>query len=147
MLAFHVNLFAPPAGLIAKRQVALRGESLQRLTTPEGDPPKLIQPLPVSFEEVQRRLGAIPRMDTEPDGYFLVAGEDPQRWQVDGQMFEYNGQMHRIELHGSCPVELFNQLLGCVGWPEIPLVFELVQEGVTLDEANFRRWAAAPVSQ
>jgi hypothetical protein len=30
-----------------------------------------------------------------------------------------------------------------MGWPQVPLVFELVMEGVAVDEAAFRQWAAA----
>jgi hypothetical protein len=29
-----------------------------------------------------------------------------------------------------------------LGWPQTPLVFQLVREAVFLDEAEFRRWAA-----
>jgi hypothetical protein len=88
----------------------------------------------------------------EPDGSFVWAGEsDGARWQVDGHLFEiyFDGrpELHRLELHGQSPREVFDELLLCVGWPEARLVFELVMEGVALDEANFRKWAAATCPQ
>lgn len=86
-------------------------------------------------------------MDTEPDGYFLIAGgeSEGQRWVVNGQLFELGERLHRVELNGACPKETFDALLRCFGWPETELVFELVREGVTLDEASFHERAQLPV--
>jgi hypothetical protein len=100
---------------------------------------------PRSFEETQSRLQQLPRMDTEPDGFFLVAGEcDSQRWVVNGQLFESGDRLHRVELHGNCPEATFDDLLRCFGWPEVELSFELVRKGLTLDEASFRHHARQP---
>jgi hypothetical protein len=97
---------------------------------------------PLTFEEAQSRLIQLPRMDTEPDGYFLVAGEsDRDRWVVNGQLFESGERLHRVELHGNCPEATFDDLLRCFGWPDVQLSFEVVREGRTLDEAGFRDWA------
>lgn len=87
----------------------------------------------------------IERMDIEPDGYFLVTGGEQQaaRWQIDGHMFEYEGRMHRVEMHGSCSKSMLSQLLDCLGIAETCFVFQLVQEGITLSAENFYRWAAA----
>ena len=112
MLRFHAHLFARPAFF-------------------------------VTFEEAQARLTQIPRMDTEPDGFFLIAGvSEGQRWVLNGQLFEFGERLHRVELRGACPPRIFDDLLGCFGWPEVEVVFELAREGATLDEASFRNWAA-----
>jgi len=37
----------------------------------------------------------------------------------------------------------FDELLHSLGWPETPLVFQLVREAVLLDETEFRLVAAA----
>ncbi|QDU91561.1 hypothetical protein Pla175_49900 [Pirellulimonas nuda] len=146
MLRFHTNLLAPPPAANEGPIVELRGLLLPTLTGPAGGPPVFTNPLPVSFEQCQAELLTIPRLDAEPDGYFLVAGEaDGQRWQVDGHMFELEGAMHRVEAHGACPPGVFDAILGSLGWPAAPLVFQLVQEGVVLREADFRCWAAAGV--
>jgi hypothetical protein len=143
MLTFHTNLFARPESGIENTSLFLRGIELTTLNAEGGGPPLFQASLPLSFEEIQQRLLKIPRMDIEPDGYFLIAGGEAEgaRWQIDGHLFEYNGLMHRVEMHGRCSEATFDQLLSCCGWPEASLVFELVQEGVTLDEENFRRWA------
>jgi hypothetical protein len=101
---------------------------------------------PLSFEETQSRLTQLPRMDTEPDGNFLVAGgeSDGLRWVINGQLFESGDRLHRIELHGTCPEVVFDDLLRCFGWPDVELSFELVREGLTLDEASFRERAQQP---
>jgi hypothetical protein len=99
--------------------------------------------LPVTFEEAQSRLMRLPRMDTEPDGYFLIAGgeREGQRWVVNGQLFESGDRLHRVELRGECPEATLDGLLRCFGWPDIELAFELVHEGLTLDQASFRERA------
>ncbi len=143
MLSFHANLFAEPGEHAAGPLVSLRGLDLATLVAPGGDPPRLVETFVVTFEQARDRLLEIPRLDFEPDGYFVVAGASPERWQVDGHLFEYQERLHRVELHGMCPSEIFDELLSCVGWPEAKVVFQLVHEGVTLREAEFRLWAVA----
>jgi hypothetical protein len=99
---------------------------------------------------------ALPRCDCEPDGFFLLTGHTadgpPSQqtfWRLNGHMHEFQAdvdpepRMHRIELSGECPAESFDAVLRTVGWPAVEVVFELVQEGVTLREADFRKWASA----
>ena len=141
---FHVNLFAMPARLIAHRVVELRGLRLTRLCGAEDRPPTFDAYFAVRFEQALEALTRLPRLDAEPDGFFLVSGEqDGKRWQIDGHLFDFADRLHRVELHGDCPPEMFDALLGCFGWPQTPLAFELVHEGVALDETAFRAWAAA----
>jgi hypothetical protein len=142
VLSFHANLLAPPQQEAAGPLVSLRGLDLTTLVAPGGGPPHLVETFDVTFEQARDRLLAIPRTDFEPDGYFLITGSSPRRWQVDGHLFEYQEKLHRMELHGSCPAQVFDDLLSAVGWPEAKVVFQLVQEGVTLREVEFRLWAA-----
>ena len=90
----------------------------------------------------------------ELDGSFVISGDFKRalasppptatnRWQVDGHLFDFDDRLHRVELHGHCPAAAFDDLLRCVGWPIQPLVFEMVREGVTLDEAGFRNCVEA----
>ena len=110
---FHVNLFAAPPATSFN----------------------------IVWEEAATELERLPRMIFELDGSFVVSGDDADgcRWQVDGHLFDFDGHMHRVELHGQCPPAVFDDLLRCVGWPAQRLVFGMVREGVTLDEAGFRR--------
>jgi hypothetical protein len=109
---FHVNIFADP------REASFA----------------------VTWEEAAAALERLPRMIFEPDGSFVVSGNDlnSDRWQVDGHLFDFAGRLHRCELHGHCPEAAFDDLLRCVGWPAERLSFEMVREGGSLDEQAFR---------
>jgi hypothetical protein len=142
---FHVNVFVMPQGLFPGDEVELRGERAQRLCGGTQRPPTFDSYFAVTFEQALEALTALPRLDAEPDGYFLASGDaDGRRWQVDGHLFDFGGRLHRVELSGACPPQAFDALLRCTGWPAAPLAFELVREGVALDEPAFRRWASAP---
>jgi hypothetical protein len=96
----------------------------------------------VTFEQAVDELRKLPRLDAEPDGFFVIAGDDyARRWQVDGHLFDFNDRLHRVQLHGECPPAVFDALLRSFGWPETTLAFELVMEAIVLDEAAFRAWA------
>jgi hypothetical protein len=123
---FHVNVFARPDSFA------------------DGDATARDAYLPISFEQAMEELSRLPRIDAEPDGFFVVSGDAAgKRWQVSGHLFDFGGRLHRVELHGDCPRESFDAILACLGWPAAPLLFELVMEGVALDEAAFRQWAQA----
>lgn len=167
LLTFHANLYAwptalesvPPAEETASQtnppqsdSVELRGQQLLPLRGPGGGPPRFLDPFPVSFEEMQQRLSEIFRMDCEPDGFFCVAGaRKGVHWRLSGQMFELPAdgssasasQMHRIELNGQCPSHSLDEVLATLGWPATKVVFELVNEGVSLAESDFRKYASA----
>jgi hypothetical protein len=97
----------------------------------------------VTFEQAVQALAKLPRLDVEPDGFFVVAGQHgDQRWQLDGHLFDFGDRLHRVELRGSCSPDSFEALLTCFGWPSTMLAFELVREGVALDETAFRQWAS-----
>ncbi len=134
---FRTNVFARPEGLAAGPSVELSGVSTATLNL-QGRP--LDASLPVSFEQAFDALEALGRMDIEPDGFFVHSGEDAEgRWQLDGHLFDFGDRLYRVELSGRCPPEVLDRLLGCIGWPDTAVVFELIQEGVLLDEPAFRQ--------
>lgn len=141
MLHFHANVFAVPSQLSRGPTIELRGQRFEALVSSNGGPPSFDRPLASTFEQIQQNLLSVSRMDVEPDGYFLVAGgeQEGSRWQIDGHMFEYDGLMHRIEMHGSCSESTLDELLGAISTQ--PVVFQLVHEGVTLAGDDFRRFA------
>ncbi|TWT37041.1 hypothetical protein KOR34_19880 [Posidoniimonas corsicana] len=148
MLRLHANVFAEPPAAIDGPAVELRGERLATLLSQTGGPPEFVATLPVTFEAMQQSLRNLPRTDTEPDGFFLVTGHEPVEagetfWRLNGHMHEHQGRVHRVELNGECPELILDAVLGTMGWPEAPVVYQLVQEGVTLREPEFRGWAAA----
>ncbi|HYO24205.1 MAG TPA: hypothetical protein VEQ85_04585 [Lacipirellulaceae bacterium] len=112
---FHVNVFARPAGKVFDAF------------------------LPVSFDEAFANLARLPRLDAEPDGFFVYAGgAGATHWCVSGQVADFGGRVHRVQLNGRCPAESLDALLGCFGWPATPLAFELIEQGAVLDETDFR---------
>jgi len=97
------------------------------------------QPFACTWEQAAAALQVLPRMLFEPDGsWILSGGVGAERWQIDGHLFDFDDRLHRVELHGECPPEAFDQLLTCFGWPATELIFEQVLEGVRLEEAEFR---------
>lgn len=142
MLQLHVNVYALPEVTLEGPVQNLRGHSLPTLVGEIGAPPQFIETLPVTFETMQQRLAKLPRCDYEPDGYFLISGHnDSKFWRLNGHIHEYDERLHRVELNGDCPMETLDMVLSAMGWPEVDLAFELVQEGVTLLETSFRAWA------
>jgi hypothetical protein len=110
-----------------------------------------------TWEDAATALEALPRMMFELDGSFVISGNESRapragssptpsetstRWQVDGHLFDFAGKLHRVELHGHCPQESFDALLRTLGWPQQQLGFELVREGLTVDEQTFRALVA-----
>jgi hypothetical protein len=101
------------------------------------------QPVPLwalSFDEAVERLRRLPRMDVELDGALLWAGVDAagRPWQVEGTLMDGGAGLAYVELKGSCPLAAWDALLGALGWPDQPLVYQLPQEGRWLTESQFR---------
>ena len=139
---FHVNVFARPESAVEEPTVELQGVRLPTLRGADGQPLTYNAFLPVAFEQALDALLQIPRLDAEPDGFFVLAGgQGPTHWRVSGHLYDFGGRLHRVELNGACPVESFDAVLACVGWPTATLAFELVEQGVALDERTFRAWA------
>lgn len=97
--------------------------------------------LNVTFEEALERLANLPRLFIELDGSFVWTGAtaNGQPWQVDGNLIDRGDVLAYVELKGCCSEQQFNELLTAFGWPQSPLGFQLVREGLLVDEADFRR--------
>ncbi|QDT70920.1 hypothetical protein [Lacipirellula limnantheis] len=139
LFRFHANIFALPPQDSNGGRITLRGVELHTLRSQTFD-----AFFSVAFEEAYDALAQLPRIDIEPDGFFVISGDlDGRRWQLNGHLYDFGDRLHRVELHGDCPPESLDAILACIGWPQTPLAFELVMEGVALDEAAFRQFAAA----
>ena len=104
----------------------------------------LAVPLAISFEDAVDCLSRLERMYAEPDGSFVwVSSREGLSWQVDGNVFDRGGRVVLVDMKGSCPPDDFDRLLACFGWPAEGLLFQLVRPAVFLEEAAFRRHAAA----
>ncbi len=138
MYTLETRIQARPAEALQGEYVELRGAAYR---------PLVIRPamlaaavFPVTFEQAEAALAALPRLFIEPDGSFVWVADDAQRsWQIDGNLYDRDGRLVYVEVKGRCPADAFDQLLRALGWPAVPLVFQLIREAVYLDEAAFRR--------
>ncbi|MCA9234979.1 MAG: hypothetical protein KDA44_05895 [Planctomycetales bacterium] len=144
MLSFHANIYALPEHAAPSEPLSLRGESLAPLRDGQGRPPIFETFLPVTFEAAYDALIKLPRLDAEPDGFLVIAGDaEGRRWQLDGHLFDFGDRLHRLQLHGECPADALDDILRCLGWPDARLAFEVITDGVVFDEPTFRRYAAS----
>lgn len=100
-------------------------------------------PLPVTFDEAYEQLARLENLYLEPDGSFAWASPAGSHalFQFFGLLYDGGPRLAYLELKGSGPLEPFDAILTACGWPEEPLLFQLVPAGIVLDEPNFRRWA------
>jgi hypothetical protein len=73
-----------------------------------------------SFEQAVQKLEGLPRLFVEPDGSFVWTGaadalsHSGHVWQLDGMLYDVGGRLNRVELRGSCPLQQWRQLCGCI---------------------------------
>ena len=146
LYAFEITLQARPAEATPGPALTDAWGAWPTLEVPKA---ALATPLAVGFDAALERLGAIERLYAEPDGSFVWACSrsaepaDIGFWQVDGNAAERDGRLLLVDLKGSCPAAEFDRLLDAFGWPEQPLMMQLVRAAAFLDEATFRRHATA----
>jgi len=140
MLSFHISIHARSQEVVEAQTIQLDRGAFQALAVPQA---ALAAPFQISFEEAALALGKLERLFIEPDGSFVwTSPGGGLTWQVDGNLFDRNGRLLFVDLKGSCPSDQFDRLLGALGWPATPVMFQLVREAVFLDETEFRRHAA-----
>ncbi len=137
---FEARIQIRPAEAAKGESVELRGAVYRPLVI---HPAMLAAAVfPVTFEQAEAALAALPRLFIEPDGSFVWVADDAQgSWQIDGHLYDRNGRLLYVEVKGRCPAAAFDHLLHALSWPDVPLMFQLVREAVYLDEADFRRYA------
>ncbi len=134
----HILLQASPGGSLASEIVTVDGQPTRCLRGESLDPNDC---LPVSFDTALEQLAQLPRMFIEPDGSWVwVSAAGPTDWQLDGQMHDGPNGLISVEIKGRAPQTQWETLLACFGWPEVPLLFQLVQQGLYLEEAAFREY-------
>ncbi|MGE0609337.1 MAG: hypothetical protein AB7O62_19755 [Pirellulales bacterium] len=139
MYHFHAMIHARPAKVAGGGPVSVAGLEVPTVMRPTADAG---QSFDVSFEETGDTLNRLPRMFFEPDGSFVWVGEGPPAWQMDGLLYDRDGRLLYAEIKGCCPPAQFDQFLAALGWPGTPLLFQLAQAALFLEEAEFRLIAA-----
>lgn len=136
---FQITIHARPAEAKQGPVVELDGKKYRTLDVP---PAALGTPFAISFETASEALLALERMFLEPDGSFVwVSAAQERPWQLDGVLYDRAERLLYVDLKGACTPANFDRLLEALGWPETPVMFQLVHEAVFLDEAEFRRYA------
>jgi len=140
MQSLHIHLHGMPQAICFDEPRELNGVTVEPILP---DSAVATTPLPVTFDETYEQLGRLERMFLEPDGSFTWVSKANAHapFHFDGQLHDGGPRLAYLELKGQGPLEPFDALLTACGWPEWPLLFQLVHAGIMLDEANFRRWA------
>jgi len=141
LLSFYATLHARPPEARPKETVVLPGGEVTSL---DVRPDELGRGFERTFEDVAEILSQIDRLYFEPDGSFVwVAPVGEPRWQLDGVVYDRDGCVLYVDVKGTCPSIRLDQFLVPFGWPQTPVMFQLTREALFLDEAEFRRFAAA----
>lgn len=139
LLSFDITIHARPDGPQPTRQLEVAGRQLRVL---DVEPGRLVDPLPVTFEQAACSLEQLPLLFFEPDGSFVWGqGAGRERWEVDGLLYDGHQQLQYVSLRGKCPQSALDQLLATFGWPASSLVFQLNQQGVFVDVEELRNFA------
>ena len=137
MLSFHARVHAHPGSLEPVGAVTVAGQDLDTVR-----PVAALDTLAVAFDDVVKALGRLPRLDVEPDGFFTwTSAAGPGDWKIEGQLVDAGTALMYVELRAQVPSDVLDDVVRALGWPESPLLFELVREGVFVEEAVFRQWA------
>ncbi|HJT32472.1 MAG TPA: hypothetical protein VJ783_10550 [Pirellulales bacterium] len=137
-LAFHVAIHPRSADVGPGPAIVFDGGEFSTLRPSSAD---LGEAFSRSFEEVHDGLTKLPRTFIEPDGSFVwVSSPGEPSWQLDGMLYDRDERLLYIELKGACTAERLDQLLALLGWPQTPVMFQLLREAVFLSEAEFRRY-------
>lgn len=140
--AFDIRLHCRPAAATAGPPLSTDAGSLPTLAVPAN---QQADTMAISFDAALEALAALPGCYTEPDGAILWTGTDAEgRWQIDGNLYDRGGRVVFVTLTGTCPEAALDRLFGCFGWPDEPLMMELVREAVFVSEEAFRGHAARP---
>jgi hypothetical protein len=138
MLSFHTRIHAHCGSLEPVGVVTVAGQNLDTVR-----PTTALETLAVTFEDVVAALTELPRLDVEPDGFFTwTSAAGPDDWKLEGQLVDAGRALMYVELKATVPSEMLDQVITTLGWPESRLLFELVREGVFVEEPVFRQWAA-----
>lgn len=134
---FHVRIYPRPAELEAGPDITIDRLVLRTVRRKEST----VSLFAVSFEEAAEAMGRLPRTIIEPDGSFVLSGEEAgRRWQWEGVLYDRSDKLSHVEMNGNSPLPILDQLLFCLGWPEKQVLFEIVSLSAYIDEPTFRRW-------
>jgi len=141
MYQFHITIHPRGKLVSAGETCAVEGRRVRTLHVPRE---AFGEPMAVSFEQARAALERLPRIYVEPDGslVWVSSSNESDRWQLDGVLYDRADHLWFVDLSGSCPPASLDAFLQCLGWPEMPVMFQLTRQALFLDEAEFRGFAA-----
>jgi len=102
-------------------------------------PEMLAAHFPHSFEQAAEQLQRLPRLFFEPDGSFVwVTEANGASWQLDGVLYDRNGFLQFVDVHGEFTRETIASLLEAVAGTQ-PVMFQLAREAVFVDQDELSR--------
>jgi len=138
MREFRVSVHSLPSPRPPTRLVELEGLEFEVLEPASAG---LAAPLPVTFDAAAAALLGLPRFYLEGDGSFVwCAARDEPFWRVYGNLYDGGPALHYADLLGTCSPAALDSLIEALGGREAPLMFQLSQAGVFLDEAQFEQY-------
>lgn len=139
---FRIVLHARSPHVGPGEVLTIGGEQIPTLRVSASD---LAYSYSISFERVFQRLSGMHRMFLELDGSFVWTGRsDGRDWQVEGSLLDRDGRLLFVEVWGQCPSAAFDEFLTELGWPDTPVMIQLVRHAIYIDETDFRRLQCWP---
>ena len=138
MRTFHAAVHRSSGRVVGERTVSLLDTSARVLDLTSD---QLHEPWPIDFQTAFDRLERLPRMYIEMDGAWVWVGQasDGAAWQMDGLLNDSPRGLMTLEIKGRLPRAAWEDFRGQLVTSAETLVFQLMQEGVYLSEAEFAR--------
>lgn len=138
MRTFHAVVHRSSERTARERTVSLLDTSARVLDFTSD---QLHEPWPIDFQTAFDRLERLPRMYIEMDGAWVWVGQasDGTAWQMDGLLNDSPRGLMTLEIKGRLPRAAWEEFRGQLVTSAETLVFQLMQEGVYLSEAEFAR--------
>lgn len=134
---FHVCIYADPGGTAPLKRISLAGCEVTPLAADQG---ALHSAWRCTFDEVYQALEKLPRTLLEPDG--SLAWSSPPGaplWRLEGNLYDRGPTLAYLEIKGSCDERALEQIMQCLGWPQVPLLFQWPQLSILVGENDFRK--------
>lgn len=103
-------------------------------------------PLRTSFEQASERLQQLERLYFEPDGSFTWVVAERIGHQIDGMLYDANGQLQYVELKGDCSLTDWRTLVAAIS-PVLDLSVLQLRSGGLQELQQFERKCWAPPGQ
>jgi hypothetical protein len=138
-VAWHLHIYSPAADTSTSAGPLLIVGGLP-LATRIVDSGTWTSRFAITFEQALDQLQPLDRMFIELDGSFVWRDQWPDaskvlkaNWQLDGMIYDQAGRIQRLEVKGDAPLAVWEELFAVFGWPQQPLLAQLVDHQSWID--------------